>query len=122
VPPDPGAPPFVNGVARLEGAGAEPGALLVALQAIEAAHGRERPRPNAPRTLDLDLLDFDGALADDPALTLPHPRLHRRRFVLAPLAEVAPGWRHPRTGEGVADLLAAVLGQECRPAAPEALA
>lgn len=115
VPPEPGAPSFVNGVARLEGEG-DPRALLAALQSVEARHGRERPYLNAPRTLDLDLLDFDGALSDDPALTLPHPRLHLRRFVLAPLAEVAPGWRHPRTGEGVAALLARVADQDCRPA------
>ncbi len=114
VPPTPGAPPFVNGVARLDGQ-AGPRALLAALQAIEAAHGRERPYPNAPRTLDLDLLDAGGALADDPVLTLPHPRLHLRRFVLAPLAEVAPGWRHPRTGETVEALLAATAGQACAP-------
>jgi len=115
VPPQPGAPRFVNGVARLEGGAAlQPIALLCALQGIEAAHGRERPYPNAPRSLDLDLLDCDGTLSDDPALTLPHPRLHLRRFVLAPLAEVAPLWRHPRMGEGVAGLLAAVAEQACR--------
>lgn len=113
VPPTRGAPPFVNGVARLEGEGAAPRDLLAALQAIEAAHGRERPYPNAPRTLDLDLLDADGALAGDAALTLPHPRLHLRRFVLAPLAEVAPEWRHPRTGEAVGALLAATADQAC---------
>lgn len=113
MPPTPGAPSFVNGVARLSGQ-ADARALLAALQAIEARHGRERPYANAPRTLDLDLLDAGGALSDDPALLLPHPRLHLRRFVLAPLAEVAPAWRHPRTGESVAALLAATGGQDCR--------
>lgn len=115
VPPMPGAPWFVNGVARLEGRGADPVALLRALQALEARHGRVRPYPNAPRSLDLDLLDAGGAVLEDPALTLPHPRLHLRRFVLAPLAEVAPGWRHPGTGEGVAALLRALPPQELRP-------
>lgn len=107
----PGAPPFVNGVARLEGA-AEPAALLARLHAIEAAHGRVRPFPNAPRTLDLDLLDCHGAVIDTPALRLPHPRLSGRAFVLRPLEEVAPDWVHPATGEGIAALLAGLPSQE----------
>jgi 2-amino-4-hydroxy-6-hydroxymethyldihydropteridine diphosphokinase len=114
IPPDPAAPWFVNGVARLSGE-IEPRALLAALQAIEARHGRERPYPNAPRSLDLDLLDASGALSDDPALTLPHPRLHLRRFVLAPLAEVAQGWRHARLGASVEQLLDSLPPQELRP-------
>jgi 2-amino-4-hydroxy-6-hydroxymethyldihydropteridine diphosphokinase len=60
------------------------------LQAIELDHGRERPYRNAPRTLDLDLLLHGDAVIDTPILTLPHPRLHERAFVLAPLAEIAP--------------------------------
>jgi len=115
IPPIPGAPWFVNGVARLEGE-AEPAALLAALHGIEARHHRQRPFPNAPRTLDLDLLDCHGAVLDGPALTLPHPRLHLRGFVLHPLAEAAPGWRHPVTGASVEALLAALPAQECRPA------
>lgn len=114
IPPMPGAPWFVNGVARLEGA-AEPEALLAALHAIEAAHHRARPYPNAPRTLDLDLLDCAGALRDGPGLVLPHPRLHERAFVLRPLAEVAPRWRHPRGGEGVDALMARLPAQEIAP-------
>ncbi len=116
IPPLPGAPWFVNGVARLEGA-ADPAALLAALHGIEARHHRARPFPNAPRTLDLDLLDCHGAVLDSPALTLPHPRLHLRGFVLHPLAEVAPGWRHPGTGATVEALLAALPPQELRPLA-----
>lgn len=116
IPPLPGAPWFVNGVARLSGR-ADPAALLAALHAIEAAHHRARPYPNAPRTLDLDLLDCDGMLSEERELTLPHPRLHARAFVLRPLAEVAPGWHHPRTGRGLAELIAALPPQDLEPLA-----
>lgn len=114
IPPMPGAPWFVNGVARLAGR-MEPAALLAALHAIEAAHHRARPFPNAPRTLDLDLLDCDGLIRAGADLTLPHPRLTERGFVLRPLAEVAPGWRHPASGEGVGGLIARLPPQEIRP-------
>lgn len=107
----PGAPWFVNGVARLSGR-PDPVALLAALHAIEAAHHRARPFPNAPRTLDLDLLDCNGVLSDEPGLDLPHPRLHERAFVLHPLAEVAPRWRHPRLGIGIQALIKALSAQE----------
>jgi 2-amino-4-hydroxy-6-hydroxymethyldihydropteridine diphosphokinase len=116
IPPMPGAPWFVNGVARLEGEMA-PEALLDHLQAIEARFGRQRPFPNAPRTLDLDLLDHGGQVLDTPRLTLPHPRMRGRAFVLRPLAEVAPGWLHPGTGQGVDALLADLPPQEIRPMA-----
>ena len=101
----PGAPVFVNGAARLEGEAGDPGHLLAALHAIEDAAGRQRPFPNAPRVLDLDLIDLDGLhrLAPDPVL--PHPRAHLRRFVLQPVGDVAPGWRHPVLGLTVAALL-----------------
>lgn len=117
IPPAEGAPWFVNGVARLEGE-AEPAALLALLHAIEAAHARARPYPNAPRTLDLDLLDCHGALRDTPALRLPHPRLRERAFVLEPLLQVAPEWRHPVDGQGAAALLAALPAQAIRRAGP----
>lgn len=113
IPPLPGAPWFVNGVARLEGS-AEPAALLAALHHIEARHDRRRPYPNAPRTLDLDLLDVEGLLINRPGLVLPHPRLHLRAFVLCPLLEVAPEWRHPLLGPATA-LLAALPAQAVRP-------
>jgi 2-amino-4-hydroxy-6-hydroxymethyldihydropteridine diphosphokinase len=85
--------------------------LLRALHAIEQAHGRERPYRNAPRTLDLDLLLYgDEVIADAPALIVPHPRMHERAFVLAPLAELAPGLQIPGRGR-VAELLPGVADQ-----------
>lgn len=88
-PVDAGGPDYVNAVAELRSSLA-PEALLDALQAIEQRHGRERPYRNAPRTLDLDLLLVGALRLDTPRLTLPHPRLHQRAFVLAPLDELAP--------------------------------
>jgi 2-amino-4-hydroxy-6-hydroxymethyldihydropteridine diphosphokinase len=104
--PDPSDPPFVNAVALVQTPLGPPG-LLQALHGIEAAFGRERSRPNAPRTLDLDLIDYDGRVEDGPPL-LPHPRVTARAFVLRPLADVAPGWTHPVTRQSVAALLAAL--------------
>ncbi|MBU8546906.1 MULTISPECIES: 2-amino-4-hydroxy-6-hydroxymethyldihydropteridine diphosphokinase [Roseomonadaceae] len=110
VPPSPGAPDYVNGMARLAlrpgAAPPDPAALLAALQEIETRFGRVRPYLHAPRTLDLDLIDLDGVMRDAPDPILPHPRAHLRAFVLAPLADVAPGWVHPRLSATVADLLA----------------
>ena len=101
-----GAPPFVNGVARLQGRVEDPALLLAALHALEAGAGRCRPFPNAPRSLDLDLISLDGLVRAGPDPVLPHPRAHLRRFVLQPLADVAPEWRRPLLGLGVAALLA----------------
>ncbi|TSE18722.1 2-amino-4-hydroxy-6-hydroxymethyldihydropteridine pyrophosphokinase [Tepidimonas alkaliphilus] len=82
-------PDYCNAVARLATTLTAP-ALLAALQALEARAGRERPYRNAPRTLDLDLLLYGEARIDSPTLTVPHPRLGQRAFVLVPLAELAP--------------------------------
>lgn len=96
-PVDAQGPDFFNAVAEIDTALAAD-TLLAALHAIEADEGRERPYRNAPRTLDLDLLLYGGRVSDDPALRLPHPRLHERAFVLVPLLEIAPDLQHPRLG------------------------
>jgi 2-amino-4-hydroxy-6-hydroxymethyldihydropteridine diphosphokinase len=80
-------------------------ALLDSLLGVEQALGRERPFPGAPRTVDLDLLLYDDAVIDAPGLVVPHPRFRERRFVLAPLAEVAADWVDPVTGKSVKALL-----------------
>ena len=114
VPPS-DQPRYVNGVARIE-ASLDPAALLAALHRIEDRFGRRRGEPGAARSLDLDLLDHDGAVRDGAGggPVLPHPRLHERAFVLRPLAEVAPGWTHPVTGKTVERLIAELPDQDCR--------
>lgn len=82
-------PEFINAVAQLE-TGLPAERLLAELHEVEARHGRERSFPNAPRTLDLDLLLYGNARISSPTLTLPHPRMHERAFVLKPLLEIAP--------------------------------
>jgi len=104
--PNPSEPSFVNAVAAVE-TEFVPSSFLAALHAIEKQFGRHRERPNAPRTLDLDLLDYDGRV-DDGWPILPHPRLATRAFVLVPLGDVAPDWHHPKTGQSLADLLNAL--------------
>ncbi len=114
--PDPSQPEYRNGIALVE-AGGEPQALLDTLLALEAELGRERGARNAARTLDLDLVAFGRRVLDHPGLTLPHPRAHERLFVMGPLAEVAPGWRHPTLGRTAHDLAAtASVGADARPA------
>ncbi|QEI08063.1 2-amino-4-hydroxy-6-hydroxymethyldihydropteridine diphosphokinase [Pigmentiphaga aceris] len=88
-PVDAQGPVFVNAVTRLRTT-LEPIALLDVLQYIEQKHGRDRPYRNAPRTLDLDLLLVEGVSMDSPRLSLPHPRLHQRAFVLRPLQDLDP--------------------------------
>lgn len=89
-PVDAQGPEFVNAVAAIS-TQLEPLAVLDLLQAIEHAHHRQRPYRNAPRTLDLDLLWYEGVDMDSEQLTLPHPRMHERAFVLLPLRDLAPG-------------------------------
>jgi 2-amino-4-hydroxy-6-hydroxymethyldihydropteridine diphosphokinase len=105
-------PDFINAVAALDVDSTVLPAptFLAALFAIEVEFGRVRTVRNAPRTLDLDLLLYGDARNDDPALTLPHPRLAERAFVLAPLAEIAPQLEIAGLGH-VADLLAGVAAQ-----------
>jgi 2-amino-4-hydroxy-6-hydroxymethyldihydropteridine diphosphokinase len=113
-PVDATGPDFYNAVAAVD-TRLDAEALLAALHAIEAAHGRERPYRNAPRTLDLDLLLYGQATVHTAQLTLPHPRMHLRRFVLGPLLELAPHIAIP--GIGPADAaLAAIADQSAEPA------
>lgn len=108
-PVDSSGPDYLNAVVQLE-TGLVPRALLRELQRIELAHGRERPYRNAPRTLDLDLLLYGTRKIATQALTVPHPRLHERAFVLQPLAEIAP--QLVVLGRGpVAEMLPNISGQ-----------
>lgn len=102
-------PAFVNAVVTFQTA-LPPDTLLDFLLATERRYGRDRScdLPNHPRTLDLDLLLIDDLVLNSPRLTLPHPALARRRFALAPLAEIAPNLRHPILGKSMAELLAAL--------------
>jgi 2-amino-4-hydroxy-6-hydroxymethyldihydropteridine diphosphokinase len=104
-------PWFVNAVVSLA---TELGAadLLMVLQAMERQFGRVRGEPNAPRILDLDILDYQGEVMNATSLVLPHPRLHERRFVLMPIAEIAADWRHPILGLTAAQLLARLSSEQ----------
>jgi len=115
-PVDAGGPPFINQVLRVDTA-LPALSLLEGLQAIELAFGRERPFRNAPRTLDLDLLQVADETRTDAVLTLPHPRLHERLFVLMPLAEIDADLSVPGLGTAatlLTQLLATEHGQDCR--------
>ena len=112
--PDPDDPPFLNGVVIVR-TGHGPHALMAALGRIEDAFGRRRDAVNSPRTLDLDLIAFGRTTGDLNGLILPHPRAADRRFVMGPLAEIAPGWRHPagETAQTLADR--ATVGKDATP-------
>jgi len=98
-------PDFLNSVACVD-TGAAAGELLKKLNGIEVQMGRERPFAGAPRVIDLDLLFYDGAIINEPGLEVPHPRLHLRAFVLAPMVEVAPDFIHPVLHKSMRELLA----------------
>jgi 2-amino-4-hydroxy-6-hydroxymethyldihydropteridine diphosphokinase len=101
-------PWYVNGVA-IVATRLGPSELLALLHRVEARFGRVRRERNEPRVIDLDVLDFDARVSEtgeEPVL--PHPRLHERAFVLLPLRDVAPDWRHPASGKGVDELIAAL--------------
>ena len=98
-------PWYVNGVVEID-TDLDPASLLALLHEIEAAFGRTRSVRNEARPLDLDLLAYgDRVLTEEPGPLIPHPRLHERAFVLLPLAELAPDWRHPALGEGIQALI-----------------
>lgn len=111
--PDPSQPDYLNAVALVETT-LGPVEALAALHGIEAGLGRVRGAPNAARTVDLDLIAHGRAVTAHPHL--PHPRAAERLFVMGPLAEIAPGWRHPLDGRTAAELAAAAtVGRDARP-------
>ena len=113
--PDPSDLPYLNAVTIVE-TSLSPRAVLDALLGLEARFGRGRSAPNAPRTLDLDLIAYGRQVLREPGLTLPHPRAHERRFVMGPLAEIAPAWRHPVLGATAAELFErAEVGRDAAP-------
>jgi len=105
-------PDFYNAVAAVDPGDVSPQALYQVLRAIEQRFGRERRERWAARTLDLDILAMDGVQGTFGDVTIPHPRMQERAFVLAPLVEVAPGWRHPSSGLTAAELLETVPAEQ----------
>lgn len=101
-PPD--QPHYLNLVCTASTA-VDPFGVLALARRVERRLGRVRHRRNEPRTIDIDILAYDDLVITSPELTIPHPRLHERAFVIVPLAEVAPGWRHPLLGLSPTDML-----------------
>ena len=114
--PPSGQPSYINGIVRCK-KDFDPALLLQKLHSIEAAAERVRAEVNAARTLDLDLIDFNGLILNESDLVLPHPRAHLRAFVLMPIIDVAPEWRHPILGRTARELLADLPPQQISPLA-----
>ena len=113
--PDPTDPPFLNGVVIVRTAH-DPAALMSKLARMEDVFDRRRSERNAPRTLDLDLIAYGRLSGDLDGLILPHPRAAERLFVMGPLAEIAPEWRHPTIEANAAGLASgAAVGVDARP-------
>jgi 2-amino-4-hydroxy-6-hydroxymethyldihydropteridine diphosphokinase len=113
--PNPEDPEFLNGVVLAE-TDLTPAGTIALLHDLEAQFGRVRTSANAPRTLDLDLIAYGRVAAPGPGLILPHPRAHERLFVMGPLAQIAPQWRHPTLGRTALQLAAeATVGLDARP-------
>ena len=106
----PGESWFLNGVVQLE-TGIAPKSLLSLLREIERSLGRDEDDRSGPRTIDLDILFYGERVIDEPDLTIPHPRLHQRRFVLMPLSELDPLWVHPIRQRTVRQMLAELAEQ-----------
>lgn len=114
--PDPAMPAYTNGVVIVETA-LDVVETLNALHAIEADFGRVRHEANAARTLDLDVIAHGRTVTGEGGVRVPHPRAHERRFVMGPLAQIAPGWRHPQSNATAAELAAcAAVGADAAPA------
>lgn len=114
--PNPADPPFVNAVCRVS-TPLGPEELLGVLHKVETSFGRDRSlreERNAPRSLDLDLIDYDGLIQAGPP-TLPHPRMCERSFVLVPMKDIAPDWSHPETGNSLGELIAALGADKYTP-------
>lgn len=108
-------PWYCNSVARVR-TSLSPEALLAALQALELDFGRIRTVRNAARVIDMDIIAYDGLFCDENGLTLPHPRMCERAFVLYPLRDVAPAWIHPVSGKSIDDLIRNLpSGQQIKP-------
>jgi 2-amino-4-hydroxy-6-hydroxymethyldihydropteridine diphosphokinase len=117
--PDPTKPRYLNGVALVD-PDSSPRDLLNQLMNLERAFRRVRGESQADRTLDLDLIAYGRVCLDEEGLVLPHPRAAERKFVMGPLAEIAPNWRHPKSGATAAVLaLRATVGKDARPVASD---
>ena len=116
-PVGPPQPPYLNMVAELE-TELSPKGLLAEMLRVEKALGRERRERWGPRTLDLDLLLYGDLVLEEAGLSVPHPRLHERAFVLVPLLDLLPEGRHPLLGQSFAELLASLDASSVRPLVP----